>query len=186
MSITKDEASQALGEIETARGRVWQAKAYGATAPFLIIWGLVWMGADAANQFEPRWALAWPIGILVGTVASLVAGFNLPRAPARPGERGGSWRNFAVWMVVMAFIVSLFLVIPITSAREEHSIFGLVFGFIYVGMGLWIGWRLLALGVALAALTLIGFYWVDAWYSLYMGVVSGGALVLGGLWLRKL
>ena len=76
--------------------------------------------------------------------------------------------------------------IPVTSAKETHSVFGLLFGCLYVGMGIWTGWRLIALGVALVALTLVGFYAIGPWYSLYMGVVSGGALVLGGLWLRKL
>ena len=72
-----------------------------------------------------------------------------------------------------------------TSGREVHSVFGLVFGFIYWSSGIWTGWRMAALGVALVALTLVGFYAVRGWYSLYMGVVSGGALILGGLWLRR-
>ena len=49
MTITKDDAAQALGEIDAARSRVWQTKAYGYASPFLIIWGLVWMVADLAN-----------------------------------------------------------------------------------------------------------------------------------------
>ena len=67
-----------------------------------------------------------------------------------------------------------------------HSIFGLVFGCIYVAMGLWMGWRLAALGAVLVALTLIGFYLIGPWYPAFMGLVSGGALLLGGLWLRKI
>ncbi|HLY79325.1 MAG TPA: hypothetical protein VKQ70_08120 [Caulobacteraceae bacterium] len=179
MSITKDDASQALGEIDAADGRVREMRAYARAAPFLMIWGLVWMGCDLANQFAPQFALAWPIGIAIGSVASFVAGFRLPRTGA------ADWRYFAVWWLVIGFIVALFFVIPVTSGREIHSVFGLVFGFIYVGMGLWTGWRLPALGVALAALTLIGFYEVTTWYGLYMGLVSGGALFLGGLWLRR-
>jgi hypothetical protein len=77
-------------------------------------------------------------------------------------------------------------VIPVTSGIEIHSIFGIVFGFLYMGFGLWMGWRILALGAALTVLTLVGFYEVRAWYGLYMGLVSGGALILGGFWLRRL
>ena len=184
MTITKDDATQALSEIDAAQGRVWQAKAYGRASPFLIIWGAVWMVADGLNQFEPGWGLTWPACIGLGVIASTLVGASFSRRT--DAEWAGGWRQFTSWLVVMAFIVSLFFVIPVTSNREIHSIFGLVFGFIYLGMGLWIGWRLAALGVALVALTLIGFYAIDAWYSLYMGLVSGGALILGGLWLRRI
>jgi hypothetical protein len=183
MSISRDEAAQALGEIEAARSRVWETKSYGYAAPFLIIWGLVWMAADVTLQFEPKWTLTWPIAALLGTVASVVAGMYLPRPK---GDRVRGWRNMGVALVVVGFFIALLNVIPITSGAEIHSIFGLVFGFLYMGAGLWMGWRLFALGAALAVLTLIGFFAVHAWYALYMGLVSGGALVLGGLWLRKL
>jgi hypothetical protein len=185
MTITKDDASQALSEIDAARGRVWQAKAYSHASPFLIIWGAVWMVADGLTQFEPTWGLSWLVCIALGAIASTVVGASFSRQPDAD-RRVGGWRQFATWLVVVAFIISLFFVIPVSSNREVHSIFGLVFGFIYLGMGLWIGWRLAALGVALVALTLAGFYAVGAWYALYMGLVSGGALVLGGLWLRRL
>jgi hypothetical protein len=183
MTISRDEAAQALGEIEAARSRFWQAKSYGYAAPFLIIWGLVWMVADLTLQFEPTWGLAWPVAASLGTVASLVAGVSLPRPKA---DRARGWRNLGATLVVAGFFVALLNVIPITSGAEVHSIFGLVFGFLYMGAGLWLGWRLFALGAALAVLTLIGFFAVHEWYALYMGLVSGGALVLGGLWLRKL
>jgi hypothetical protein len=63
------------------------------------------------------------------------------------------WRAGATWTLVMAMVLSLFLVVPVTSGREVHSIFGLVFGFIYILIGLWIGWRPAALGGALVTLT---------------------------------
>jgi hypothetical protein len=187
MTISKDEAAQALGEIEAARGRVSEFKAYRYASPFLIIWGLVWIGADAAIQFEPGWG-GWPwlVGVAVGLLACVPAWLRMPRPAPVPGRRAPGWRNFGAWLVVTGFVVSIFLVVPVTSGREVHSIFGLVFGFLYLGAGLWLGWRLVALGAGLVALTLIGFYAVGAWYALYMGLVAGGALLLGGLWLRKL
>jgi hypothetical protein len=182
MTITRDEASQALGEIDAADGRVRQSRAYARVAPFLIIWGLVWMACDLANQFAPQFYWAWPIGVALGTLASFVVGYRMGKTASDAGD----WRNFLVWLLVMAFVAALFFVVPVTSGREVHSIFGLVFGFIYVGLGLWTGWRLLALGAALVVATFVGFYEIGVWYSLYMGLVSGGALLLGGLWLRKI
>ena len=185
MTISKDDAARALGEIDQARGRLHEATAYEHAAPFLIIWGLVWLTADVANQFAPSFDLAWPACVVVGIVASVVTGMAMGGKSAR-GEAGMGWRQGATWLLVMALILSLFLVVPVTSGREVHSVFGLVFGFIYLIVGLWMGWRMAALGVALVALTLVGFYAVREWYALFMGVVAGGALVLGGFWLRRL
>jgi hypothetical protein len=186
MTITKDDATHALGEIDAARGRARQMRGYSRAAPFLILWGAIWMVCDLTSQFEPRWWPAWPIGAVAGTIASTMLGFSLPKEAPEHGEPAGGWRHMASWLLVFAFIVSLFLVIPVTSNREIHSVFGLVFGFIYVGVGIWGGWRIIALGAALIALTLVGFFAIGQWYALYMGLVSGGALILGGLWLRKI
>ena len=186
MTITRDEASQALGEIDAAAGRANEFKTYAHIAPFLMLWGVVWMVCDLLVQFEPRWALAWPIGAGLGVLASIFIGFSLPRDGLTAAERALGWRHMGSWMLVLVFITALLQVIPITSGREIHSVFGLVFGFLYLGFGLWTGWRMAILGLALIALTFIGFYAIGAWYALYMGLVSGGALVLGGLWLRRI
>lgn len=186
MTITKDDASRALDEIKAASGRARQMRGYARAAPFLILWGAIWMVCDLLAQFAPNWVLAWPIGALAGMVASTVLGIYLPKEIPDQGDQAGGWRFMASWALVMVFVVALFLVIPITSNREIHSVFGLVFGFIYVGIGIWGGWRMIALGAALIALALIGFYAVGHWYALFMGLVSGGALILGGLWLRRI
>jgi len=186
MSITRDEATQALGEIDAAAGRAAEFKTYTRMAPFLIIWGLVWMVCDLSTQFAPQWGLAWPIGVGAGTLASIVMGFSLPKPDTTPEQRARSWRHMASWLLVIVFVFCLSLVIPMSGLKEIHSLFGLVFGFIYLVVGIWTGWRMAALGIALVVLTLIGFYAVGQWYSLYMGLVSGGALILGGLWLRRI
>jgi hypothetical protein len=184
MPITKDDASQALSQIQAAGGRVREVRFYAQAAPSLMIWGVVWFVCDLATQFAPRFYWSWPIGVTIGALGSFAVSAVMGKAVARPGP--DVRRNVATWFAMMGFIVTLFLVVPIVSNREVHSIFGLVFGFLYVGFGLWVGWRMVALGSALVALTLFGFYGVGHWYPLYMGLVGGGALFLGGLWLQRI
>jgi hypothetical protein len=186
MTITREQAAQALGEINAAAGRATEFKTYAHIAPFLMLWGLVWMVCDLLVQFEPRWRFSWPLGAGLGVLASIVIGFNLPREGLTAAERAMGWRHMGSWMLVLGFDLALFQVIPVTSGREIHSVFGLVFGFLYLGVGVWTGWRMAALGLALIALTFIGFYAIGHWYALYMGLVSGGALILGGVWLRRI
>ena len=55
----------------------------------------------------------------------------------------------------------------------------------YCLMGLWRGVRLLITGIVVAALTLIGFFYLPEYFMLWMAAVGGGSLILLGLWLRK-
>ena len=93
MTITKDEASEALGEINAASGRARQMRGYNRAAPFLILWGAVWMVCDLTNQFEPRWWPAWPIGALGGMIASTVLGMSPAKDAPEHGEQTGGWRH---------------------------------------------------------------------------------------------
>lgn len=187
MTITRDDAAQALSEVEAARGRALRAGAYAQASPFFIIWGLVWLVADTVAQFEPSFPYTWLIASALGAVAHLAVSFRQRSqpAPARAAARLAGWRNLGLGLLLVAFFVSLFLVIRATTLREIHSVYGLVFGFLYAAVGMWVGRRVLALGLALMILTLVGFFGVGAWYLLYMGVVTGGSLIVGGLWMRR-
>jgi hypothetical protein len=55
----------------------------------------------------------------------------------------------------------------------------------YTMAGLWLGWAFVAIGLGISALTLIGYYWSGPYFELWMAVVDGGGLVLGGLWMRR-
>jgi hypothetical protein len=40
-------------------------------------------------------------------------------------------------------------------------------------------------GIALAALTLFGYFEVVTHFDMWMAVVGGGSLILAGIWLRR-
>jgi hypothetical protein len=67
-----------------------------------------------------------------------------------------------------------------------NAYISLVVGLVYVGAGTVAGWRWVAVGGAVVALTLVGHLLLHDYYFAWMAVVGGGALILGGLWLRKL
>jgi hypothetical protein len=101
MTISKDDAARALGEIEAARGRVVEARSYANASPYLIIWGAVWMFADLVMEFAPAQLVSfgWPVAILVGVVASIAASFTQPKAV----DNAMGWRAFGHWGVIAAF-----------------------------------------------------------------------------------
>jgi hypothetical protein len=56
----------------------------------------------------------------------------------------------------------------------------------YCLIGIWVrGARMLMAGMTLAALTLFGFFFLKQYFALWMAVVGGGGLVLGGFWLKS-
>jgi hypothetical protein len=42
-----------------------------------------------------------------------------------------------------------------------------------------------AIGLSIGALTLIGYFFSGDVFDLWMAVVNGGGLILGGLWMRR-
>jgi hypothetical protein len=56
---------------------------------------------------------------------------------------------------------------------------------VYTIVGLWFGYAFVAIGIGIAALTLIGYFLTGDWFHLWMAVVDGGGLILGGLWMRR-
>src|ERR1700750_3211613 len=73
MTISRDDAAQALGEIDAARGRTMTLTRYRRSAPHFMLWGLIWMAAYTVTEFAPRAAnLFWGAATLFGIVAANV------------------------------------------------------------------------------------------------------------------
>lgn len=54
----------------------------------------------------------------------------------------------------------------------------------YMLFGLWRGLRWTVLGAAVTALSLLAYFCLTPWFNLVMAAAAGGALLLGGTWLR--
>lgn len=189
MTLDKSQAAQALADIDRSQRYSSSLYSYGRAAPYLIVAGLMWLVADLLMQFSPfskTWI--WPVVSLIGTMAFFAVATLQTRpegrvgAPTRPGLFG---RIVVVWLAVFAFMVATFAIYGLQDGRQQHSFIGVFFGCLYVAVGVFMGWRMVAIGMALTALSLFGFYAVHEYYLAYMGVVGGGALILSGLWLRR-
>jgi len=71
------------------------------------------------------------------------------------------------------------------DGAQIGALIPLLFAWIYIVMGVWMGWRFALAGVALGALTLGGFFLIHQHFLLWMAFVGGGTLVATGLWLRR-
>ena len=189
MNVTREEAAQALSDINRASDRIVQLKGYHHGAPFFIIWGFVWLIANTASQFMPdQRNLIWGPAVLAGMVISAVIGVMQSRRMAAGsantinasiGRRIGLTSGI---MLVFIFVIT-WIANP-DSSRDVNTIISIFFPFIYMAAGVWAGWRLFAIGFVTAAAILAGYLWVQDYFDLWMGVFAGGSLIAGGIWLR--
>lgn len=182
--------AEALADMHRAAERSGRLYGYAAAAPYLFVTGLAWLAADLLFQFtEFGKTWAWPAATAVATPALIVVAMLQSRrrvqAGAGPRLDGYFWKGMALWLIVMSFTVGTFAIFSPFSGVEVHSFIGLTSGAIYAAMGLFLGWRVLLTGLGVAALSLVGHFFVRDYYAAYMGLVCGGGMMLSALWLRK-
>lgn len=180
MAISPDQAAAALKDIETAAARSHDLKSYAIGAPILIMWGVICMLGYGAGAVSPAYGVIWvPLSVL-GAIATFIMARRAKRgSDARIGGRIG-W----TWAALAVFYIAAFAVLRPREPNQFAAFPALLVGLSYALMGIWTARRYVVLGVAVAALTLLGYFALAPFFSLWMAIVMGGGLVLGGFWLK--
>jgi hypothetical protein len=197
MALSPHEAAAALRDIGQARTRSARAYGYQQASPNLILWGVLWAVGYGLTDALPYRALPiWIAVDAIGLATSIAIGVR-SRArsdPARrlaiePGRTAGwaspQWGFPAALLIAFTFIAAAIAVMSPVSGRQIGAFVPLVVAASYALAGIWIGLRFVVTGAVIAALTLIGFFLLPTHFFLWMAGVGGGALVLAGVWLRK-
>ena len=175
---SSQDAAVALREIETAEARSAMLHRYQRSAPQLVLWGVLWAIGYGLNDVFPTYGQAiWAAIVPIGAIA----GFTALRGT---GHQCG-WRYGAVAVTLMAFLFAAGFVLRPTGAKQIAALIPLIVATAYVIAGIWRGPRYVVTGLAVAALTLFGFFLVREHFFLWMAIVGGAALILAGLWLKR-
>jgi hypothetical protein len=181
MSLTPNEAADALRDIESAGRRSGQAFGYRYSGRHFMLWGAVWMVGYAGNDLLPRLAgPLWLAALVAGAVGSALLSRSGPK-----GTRKSAWQSVGLVAIIALFITATYAVMWPVSTAQQAAFVPLLAAAAYSAVGLWTGARWIVAGVALAVLTLGGFFLIHSHYSLYMAAVGGGGLILAGLWMRS-
>jgi hypothetical protein len=185
--VDKTEAVAALAAADQSRQRSFSLYFYRFNAPVLMLWGALWMAADLTIAYAP-WSVAnwaWPAASLVGSIVCVIYYWRASGAGIRPQSRIRYFRMAATWAFTATFVVCAMYIFAPFKWREPHAFFGVLIGTLYAINGIWTGWRLTALGGAMAGLVMYAFFGLsDRDFLPFIGVVCGGGMILGGLWLR--
>ena len=186
MSVSKDEASSAPHDIETAKHRSRTLFGYSLASPYLLMWGVLWLIAGVVGSVSPaHTGIGWGAVDMVGLVGN--AGLMVRQA-WRCGERSERvrlLRCFGTAAVLVAFIgLTLMVFAPVTGG-EILMLFTLLVAAGFTIAGCWSGLRYAAVGVALGGLSVGVFVLAPAYLNLIVPFAGGGALILGGVWMRR-
>jgi hypothetical protein len=194
MTLSPDQAAQSLKEIEKTERRSAEAHEYAMSSPGFILWGLIWAVGYTGTYLLPNYGFVHGISwlwfglVVIGIIGSSILGRrryrNLaPEAVAKARAIGFRWGM--TMFVFYAFIAATFAVMHPHNPAVSGAFIPLLIAAIYSVWGIWQGLRFLYAGIALAILTLGGWFFLPQYFLLWMAAVGGGSLVLVGLWLRK-
>jgi hypothetical protein len=182
--IDSYEAGKALSDINDVVRRVRQSQIYNLTSVLMIWWGALVFAGNIATWLWPRydgyiWIAVNMAGIL-GSLALSGSGYSVT------GVRTFNIRMLVAYLLFFAFGHFCTDVLGHFTPRQQGTFWPIYFMLFYVIAGLWFGYAFVAIGIAITVLTLIGYFFVTGFtFLLWMAVVNGGGLILGGLWMRR-
>ncbi len=193
--MTPADARSALGEIEQTAAKIRRLIAHGHFAPLLILWGGIWIAGFGCQQFFPAQAgWAWLVLDLGGFLGSWLVAVR----QQSPMKKKGDPRIGLFWVALMVYgVIWMGLLLSFPDARNPSAEFlaamtrrtgaywATVPMFGYVVAGLFLDRFLAWLGLAVTGLTLLGFVFAGDYFSLWVAITGGGALILSGLFIRK-
>jgi hypothetical protein len=195
MNISKEEASEALGQIDDAISQTRRTIGQGNSSTKLILWGVIWMIGYSCSQFVPAKAQTiWLCLVGLGTLGSLNWGARSKPHPQSPnGSRIGSG-----WLVLFAYAVFWFFLFHLdnqsgrlrlhfepSSGLQSGVFFATVAMCAYVLAGLWLGRFFIWLGATVTLLTVVGYFLMPDWFCVWMAITGGGSLIVAGLYIRR-
>jgi hypothetical protein len=192
MNISRQDAAQALASVESADRRMDTLRAYGDAAPFLQLWGGIWFIANVATEFWPQqpstvWLLATSIGCAVTAGIVVWQARRRMRLGLYSHEKGRriGWGFAMLGITILAYFVSMDLVLGHLDARQTNAFISLFWAFTYMAAGAWLGARLFLTGAVAVVAIVVGYLYIHEHFALWMAFFAGGPLMLAGFWLRR-
>lgn len=184
MTIEPNDASSSLDEIASVERRTREALFYSGSSLMLIVWGVLVTIGYLVTHFDQEHARrVWWVLLGIGMASNFV--IRLVRTRAGPSTRRSDIRFQYAILSMIAFGIFWSVLITPDRGRELAAFWPTLFMLGYVIAGFWVGRFYIYCGVLVTALTMVGYFWLGQWFYLWMAVVSGGSLIAGGLWLRR-
>lgn len=181
--IDSKQAFEALSDIDDIVRRVRQSQIYDTASQIMIFSGLLVFVGNLVNWGWPNYgSYIWiAVNVLNVVGCAVLSTFGYRRTGVRAFDR----RILAAFLLFFAFGIFCSSVLGHFGPREMGTFWPIYFMLFYSLAGLWFGRAFVAIGLGISALTLIGYVFIAGFgFLLWMALVNGGGLILGGLWMR--
>jgi hypothetical protein len=181
--VQTEEAAAALDEVDAISRKVRQSIFYQRASLSLMLWGALVLIGYVVNFVAPRQAShAWMAIYGLGVAGSVAIGaFNR----AGRSRQSFDWRLFSTFALFFGVGFLCTLTLGNFSPRQLSAFWPIYFMLPFAIVGLWVARAFVVIGLSVAALTLVGFFFAANRFDLWMAFVNGGGLVLAGLWMRR-
>jgi hypothetical protein len=192
MNLSREDANAALESVEQVDRQVREMLGYRAASPFLILWGVIWLVANAVSDLVPSISSRlWMVAASLGFAASLWLALRQMRCRAArmaltPASRALQRRRFLLLTVAVGgYFPAMLAVLGPLGARQSGAFISLFWAFAYMFAGVWLGMRMYVTGAITAAAIMVGYLFIHQHFAMWLAVVGGGSLLLAGFWLRR-
>lgn len=186
MNLTRDEAGSRLREIEAARSHSLTLFNYELASPYFLLWGALWIVAGVIGASSPGSAgVGWLIVDLVGLAGTFYLVVRQTRRCTEHGGHGRIFRFIGTAAVLAGFVTLTLMVFAPVSGVQVQTFITLLVAATYALAGCWAGLRYAAVGAVLAILAIGALRLAPAQLPLIVSLLGGGALILGGVWMRR-
>ena len=189
MDVSQENAEQSLALVEGTITQTRKSIHCSYTSPILMLWGAIWVVGFLADHWYLGWTYytGWILNAvgIAGTI-SISRSWPIKESAETPLSQRFGWRVFALWISLFVYgFIWLNLLAPF-SGLQLNAFMTTAVMFVYVVMGLWFAmYFIIWLGLSVTAITLVGFYLIPSdYYSLWMAVMAGGALLGTGIYIR--
>ncbi len=189
MNISVKDAQNSLQDVAKVGLDMQRSILATYASGYMILWGVIWAVAFSLTHFMPEnagqvWMVMAGIGVTITIIISVLQNRQGGKFKNSDDKKLG-WRIMGFWFFLSVYtVVWVLLLKPVTGIQMGAFITTVVM-FAYVVKGLWFESNyILALGLIVSAVTLIGYYLVPDYFSLWMALAGGGALLVCGLYMR--
>lgn len=185
MDLDPGAAAASLREITRAEQHTMRAVVYDVSSAILLLWGVAVGAGYLGTQFHPeRVGLIWPVVWGAGFVGTGLR-LGLRARNSRPGAGVVIVKLLSAQLALFGFgALMLWLVGPL-DGRQLNAFWPLIVMLGYMLAGLWVGAFFIVCAIIVVTLTIVGYLFSGPWFALWMAAANGGALIVGGLWLRR-
>jgi hypothetical protein len=181
-SIDAKEAASALNDIEQIVQRVRQSRIYDLASQLMVMWGVLVFAGYLVTYLVPQYAgIGWVAVYVIG-----IGGWGAFSAINSPKSGVRTFDLKFLYAFAMIIVFGVFCcILGHFGPRQLSTFWSIYFMLFYSIAGLWFGYAFIVIGLAVSALTSVGYFYAGSAFDLWMAAVNGGGLVLGGLWMRR-